>query len=70
MLQALVNTKSQAIVVLCRGLSTTSVPSGSNKEWLAMRRRMKAKDDLEWDRRLKANQFKTNIGIRNEGPAF
>ncbi len=49
---------------------TSSCQLKTNKEWLAMKRRSKAEDDLKWKRRENANPFSSNIGVRNQMQAL
>ena len=52
--------------LIVRSFSTTNCVSKSNKEWVAMQRQIKAKKDLEWNKRENTNRFKTNVGIRHQ----
>ena len=47
---------------LSRSLCSSNVLSGTNKEWKAMQRRIKAKADRDWKLRENSDHFQTNVG--------
>ena len=56
--------------LLIRGFGSSSCLFKANPEWVALQRRIKAKEDEEWNKRERANRFKTNVGVRHQMKAL
>lgn len=56
--------------LLVRGICSSSCLFKANPEWVALQRRIKAKQDEEWNKREHADRFKTNVGVRHQMKAL